>query len=169
MRKSTCVIVAVSLAAASFTASAAHRKPGMWEATSSMHFIKGGPVFPPEVLARMKQQGIKMPDFSAPHTYRHCVTPEQAAKDEHPDFGPQKDCTMVNANWSGNHFHGDMVCKTAEGESHGSYDGTIDSSGESYSGTFHVTGNNPHMGGQFEMEGQGSGKWLGATCGKDQG
>jgi hypothetical protein len=150
-----------------FTAAAGtHIKPGLWESTSQMSFTKGGPQIPPDVLAQMQKRGMKMPDWNAPHTYKHCVSPEQAAKYDHPDFGKQKDCQMQKANWSGNTFHGEFACKQAGGTSHTVVEAVMDGD-TAYAGKIHSEGSSPGMGGDYVMEGQFSGKWLGA-CSKDQ-
>ncbi len=143
---------------------AGHRKPGLWEQTVQMKFTKGGPQIPPDQLAKMQQLGIKLPMMGGePHTFKHCLTEEEAAKEEHPDMG-NKDCQMQNASWSGSTFSGDMVCHSERtGDMHGHFTGTF--SGDSYSGSSHMEGSNPHLGGDFAMDGQYSGKWLGADCG----
>lgn len=166
MRKPSLWILMSALLALSLNANAAQRKPGLWEETSTLHFTQGGPQIPPEALAKMKQQGIDPTKlFGAPHTYRQCLTPEQAAQDENPHIG-DKDCTMQKAVWSGNSFHGEMACHRSTGETHGVFNGTL-TDGENYTGNMRMEGTDPHLGGAFVMEGSFSGKWLGPTCGKD--
>lgn len=139
--------------------------PGLWQVTTSMHFTEGGIQIPPQVRQQMQAQGIKMPDFGAPHTFKQCLTPEEAAKDEHPDFSNDKTCRTTDWNWSGDHFHAEFTCSEQGNATHGSVDGTVSSNGKAYSGTVRMQGDNPHMGGHFAMQGQSSGKWLGPTCG----
>lgn len=141
-----------------------HRKPGLWETTMTMKFTKGGPQIPPEQLAKMQQMGIKMPFMGGePQTFKHCLTAEQAAKEDKPDMGGRGDCEMKNANWSGNTFSADMVCHTKEGEMHGHSTGSF--TDDSFTGSATMAGTNPHMGGEFAMDEQFTGKWLGADCG----
>lgn len=166
MRKTSLWILLPALLVLPAAANAAHRKPGLWEVTSSMRFTKGGPQIPPEALAQMKQHGIDPAKIfgGEPRTFKQCLTPEEAAKDENPQIGG-KDCTMQNAAWSGNTFHGEMMCHHGPNETHGTFTGTLD--GDSYTGNTHVEGSDPQLGGAFVMEGNFSGKWLGPTCGKD--
>lgn len=166
MRKLMGFVAAVT-AALPFVVSAAHVKPGLWQATSQMNFTKGGPQIPPEALAEMQKRGIKLPDWSAPHTYTHCVTPEEAAKWDHPQFDANGKCQKQKSSWSGNTFHGEFTCKSAEGIMHTTVD-AVTSGDTAYAGKMHSEGNNPQLGGDYVMEGQFSGKWLGADCGKDK-
>src|SRR5512146_2610877 len=119
MRQSILSAAIVALIALPCVAQAAHRVPGQWEVTTRMHFVQGGIQIPPEAMAQMKAHGIKMPTFGEPHTFKHCLTPEEAAKDEHPAFDENKECTSRNAKWSGDHFHADITCSGTEGARHG--------------------------------------------------
>jgi hypothetical protein len=166
MRPSILTAFIVAIAVLPGIALAAHRVPGEWQITSQMHFTQGGIQIPPEVMAQMKARGIKMPAIGAPHAFRECLTPAQAAKDDHPDFSNDKSCRMQDAAWSGDHFHAAFACSGGEGPRHGTIDGSISDGGKRYAGTFRMEGDNPHMGGHFVMEGQSSGQWLGPTCGK---
>ncbi|MER3546636.1 MAG: hypothetical protein C4338_03135 [Rhodanobacteraceae bacterium] len=157
------LICAIAIFALPLAADAAHRRPGLWQNTSTLRFTKGGPQIPPDVLARMKQQGMDPAKlFTGPHSYKHCLTPEEAAKDEHPEIG-NKDCKAVNATWSGSTFRGQMICHSAQHESHGTFEATLHGD-DSYDGTFHAEGHDPQLGGDYAMEGTFSGKWLGANC-----
>jgi hypothetical protein len=141
-----------------------HRKPGLWEVTMQMNFTKGGPQLPPEVLERMKAAGQPNPmaSLSAPHSVKSCLTPEEAAKDDHPDGG--KNCKFDSSNWSGNTFSGEMTCTTPQGgQMHGKIQATADSD-ESYTGLVHMEGNDPGMGGAFAMDNKMQGKWLKSDC-----
>ncbi len=163
MHRRPVLIFILAALALPFAAHAAHRKPGMWENTSTIHFTKGGPQIPPNVAAQMKQHGMDPSKlFGQPHTFRHCLTPEEAAKDDHPQVG--SDCTATKMVWSGDTFHGEMVCHSARHESHGTFDAVLHG-GESYTGTWHAEGHDPELGGDYAMEGTFSGKWLGASCG----
>ncbi|HJP99410.1 MAG TPA: DUF3617 domain-containing protein [Rhodanobacteraceae bacterium] len=160
-------LIVVAIAAAALSATAApqsHRAPGLWEVTVSTHFTQGGIQIPPEARRQMEARGIKMPDMGAPHTFKHCLTPEEAAKDEHPDFGG-KSCKTTQWNWSGDRFHAEFTCNSNGQDMRGRVDGTMSPGGKGFEGTVHMEGDDPHMGGHFVMEGQSSGKWLGPSCG----
>ncbi len=142
---------------------AGHRKPGLWQITVQTNFTKGGPQIPPDQLAKMQQMGIKMPDMSGPTTIQSCLTPEEAAKDDHPDSG-RGDCQLQNENWSGNAFSADLVCHGHAGDMHG-HEQFTGNGGSSYTGTAHMEGSNPHLGGDFAMDNKVSGQWQSADCG----
>lgn len=160
-----------AVAAVAMTATAAapiHLAPGQWEATTSMHFSQGGIQIPPEIRQQMEARGMQVPDFSQPHTYKSCLTPEEAARDlQH--FTDNSSCKTTNMQWSGEHFHAELACTVAGGQTHGVVDGTLSADGKSYAGTMRMEGDQPMMGGHFVMEGQASGKWLGPTCDKTAG
>ena len=155
--------VAVSLALPPAASAASHRKPGLWDVTVQMNFTKGGPQIPPDQLAKMQQMGIKLPFGGAPQTFKHCVTPEEAARDDHPDAG-NKDCQMSNQKWDGNHYTADIACNGREGKMTGHIDATAGSDTD-YVATTHMEGNNPQLGGDFAMDNHISGKWDAADCG----
>jgi hypothetical protein len=166
MRKLT-VVVAIAAVALSATAAApTHRTPGLWEVTTSMHFTQGGIQIPPAVRQQMEAHGIKVPDLTEPRTFKQCLTPEEAARDAHPDFSGDKSCRTTKWNRSGENFHAEFTCDNNGQAMHGAVDGSMTSGGKAYTGTVRMEGNNPAMGGQFVMEGNSSGKWLGPTCGK---
>ncbi|MGH8115472.1 MAG: DUF3617 domain-containing protein [Rhodanobacteraceae bacterium] len=167
MRRLILSAAIVAIATLPCIALAAHRAPGLWDGTTQMHFVQGGIQIPPAVQAQMKAHGMKLPAIGAPHTFKKCLTPGEAAKDEHPDFSQDKSCKTQSAQWSGDRFHAEFTCNGNEGAQHGTVDGSIGDGGRSYAGTIRMEGDNPHLGGHFVMEGQSSGKWLGPTCGKD--
>jgi hypothetical protein len=161
-------VVAVLAAFVAFSAAADHRKPGQWEITVTNTFPNGAPPMPsipPEKLAQMKAAGVNIPpmlmDPTAPHTIKQCLTPEQAAKDDHPDFG-RKDCQVANAKWDGSSFSGDITCKMGQGTAHGHVKATMTSS-ESYTATTDMTATGTRMG-DFSMTSTIQAKWLGADC-----
>jgi hypothetical protein len=165
MRK---LIIVAGIAVASLSATAAsptHRAPGLWQVSVSTHFTQGGIQIPPDVRQQMAAHGIKMPDMGTPHTFTNCLTPEEAAKDVHPDFGG-KSCTTTEWTRSGNRFHAAFTCNGNGQAMRGTADGTMAADGKSYQSTVRTEGDNPQLGGHFVMEGESSGKWLGATCGK---
>lgn len=162
MRNRKWVAVAVIALLLPLAANAGHRKPGLWAVTVQMNFTKGGPQIPPEQLEKMKQMGMQSP-FSGPHTYNRCLTPEQAAQDDHPDGG--KNCQMQNASWSGNTFTADIMCTTPQGgQTHGKIKAVANGE-QSYTGSVHIEGTDPGMGGDFAMDNQIQGQWLRADCG----
>jgi hypothetical protein len=167
MRHQKWVAVAVIALLLPLAANAGHRKPGLWEVTVQTNFTKGGPQIPPEVLERMKAAGQPNPlaNLSAPHTAPSCLTAEEAAKDDHPDGG--KNCKFESSSWSGNTFTGEMTCTSPRGgvgQMHGKIQAVADSD-ESYTGTVHMDGNDPAMGGDFTMDNKLQGKWVKADCG----
>ena len=166
MRKLIHVALAltVTLPGAAF---AAHQQPGLWQVTTQSHFAKGGIQIPPEARAQMQARGIKVPDFGAPHTYKHCLTPEKAAEEEHPDLGQNKDCRMVSGGWSGDTFHGEVACNDRMGQTHGTIDATLGGGGTTAVMHMRMQGNSPQLGGDFELEMQSAGKWLGPSCGSE--
>ncbi|MBS0382521.1 MAG: DUF3617 domain-containing protein [Proteobacteria bacterium] len=156
------VIAAVALAATAATPT--HRVPGQWEITTSMHFTKGGIQIPPEVRQQMAARGMKMPDFTAPRTFKQCLTAEQIARDEQMQFSQDESCKTSSSKWSGETFHAEFACSNRGKPTQGSVDGTIAAGGKAYTGTFRMQGSDPGLGGQYAMEGHTSGKWLGPTC-----
>lgn len=163
MRKLVFVaITAVTLAATATTP--IHRVPGQWEVTSSVHFTKGGIRIPPEVRQQMAASGMKMPDFTAPRTFKQCLTAEQIARDEQMQFNQDESCKTTNSKWSGGTFHAEFACSNNGKPTNGSVDGVIAAGGKAYTGDFRVEGNDPALGGAYAMEGKTSGKWLGPTC-----
>lgn len=157
----------VVTAALPCVALAAHRAPGQWEITSTMRFSQGGPQLPPELLAKMRARGVSLPGSGEPHTYKVCLTPEQAAKEDHPDLRQDKACKVTNTAWSGNHFHSEISCNGNGNERHGVTDGDVSDGSKRVVGTIRMEGQNPHMGGHYVMEGHTTGRWIGPTCSKE--
>jgi hypothetical protein len=158
------IVRAIACLALPLMASAAtmHRKPGLWEITTQMNFTKGGPQIPAEQLEKMKQMGIQLP-FNRPMRIKQCLTAEEAARDDHPDFGKERDCQLKNAKFSGNSFSGDMVCDGPEMKGSGTMTASFPND-QSYRGTWHFAGTSPRSG-EMEMNNDFSGKWLGSDCG----
>lgn len=150
-------------------AASSHRTPGLWQVTSSMTFVQGGIQIPPEVRQKMAASGIQLPDFSKPTTFKYCLTPEAALRDEQPQFTNDNSCTASKPSWSGSKFHSEFSCNQKGSPMHGKVEGTMSGDGKTYSGSVHIEGENPAMGGHYVMEGHASGKWLGPACGKDAG
>lgn len=154
-----------------------HQKPGLWEIDSQMQMknpqmaAAAGKMqqMTPEMQQMMAARGIKMPQIGSDGsmtqsmTNKICVTPEQAAKSDHPDFGRDKQCKMTKSNYSGNTFTGEMTCDSPEMKGTGTINMTMDGD-TGYHGTMQFSGTSAH-GGPMEMNNQMSGKWLGADCG----
>lgn len=166
MRKLLVLAIAAAITLPGMAADS-HRTPGLWQVTTSVHFSQGGIQIPPAVRQQMEAHGMKIPDMTKPNTFKHCLTPEEAARDEQPQFSNDKSCKATQSQWTGDHFHAEFSCSGHGGPSHGEVDGTISAGGKAYTGTFRMEGDNPQMGGHYVMEGNTSGKWLGATCDKD--
>ena len=156
-----------------------HQKPGPWETTSQMHMKndkmaaamanKPQMQMTPEMQQMLAARGIKMPQMGADGsmtqgmTNKICVTPEQAAKSDHPDFGKESQCKMTKSSYSGNSFSGEMTCDSPEMKGTGTINMTMDGN-TGYHGTMHFSGTSAH-GGPMEMDNEMTGKWLGADCG----
>lgn len=74
--------------------------PGMWATTVTVTDIAGGD-FPPEVAAMMRGK---------PHTYNHCVTPEEAAKGPREMLAQSSSCTFSKFDMAGGHLDAVMRC-----------------------------------------------------------
>lgn len=164
MRKLIALAIAASLSLP-LIAATPHRVPGLWQVTTSMRFTQGGIQIPPEVREQMAASGMKIPDFSKPHTFKHCVTAEEAASDDQPGFTNDESCKTTSSKWTGGQFHAEFTCSGRAGPTTSVVDGTMTAGGKAYAGTFRSEGNNPEMGGHFVMQGQASGKWVGPNCG----
>jgi hypothetical protein len=164
MRKLNGLIASAVLLSIPLALASGHRKPGLWQLTAQSHFTKGGPQIPPDQLARMQQMGIKVPGMSGePTTIQSCLTPEQAAKDDHPESG-NGNCQLQNTSWSGNSFSADVICHGQSGDMHGHFT-AVTNGDTSYTGNSHMEGTNPHLGGDFAMDSQVSAVWQSADCG----
>jgi hypothetical protein len=154
-----------------------HQKPGLWQIDNQMQMknpqmaAAAGKMqqMTPEMQQMMAARGIKMPQVSSDGTMTQsmsnqiCVTPEQAAKADHPDFGRNQQCQMTKSSYSGNTFSGEMTCHSPEMNGTGQINMTMDGD-TGYHGTMHFTGTSAH-GGPMDMNNQISGKWLSADCG----
>jgi hypothetical protein len=162
MRKPAFVVVA-AVAVTATAAAPTHRVPGEWETTNSMRFSAGGVQIPPAIRQQMQAHGIKLPDFSKPHTFKYCLSPEEAARDQQ-GFSENKNCKTTNLRWSGEHFHVEFTCTAGGGQTHGVVDGSISADGKAYAGTMRMQGDEPALGGRYAMQGKTSGQWLDPTC-----
>ncbi len=155
-----------------------HQKAGLWEITSQMQMKndkmaaaagKQQMQMTPEMQQMLAARGIKMPQMNADGsmtqsmTNKICISPEQAAKSDHPDFGRESQCKMTKSSYSGNSFSGEMTCNSPEMNGTGQINMTMEGN-TGYHGTMHFSGTSAH-GGPMEMNNQMSGKWLGADCG----
>lgn len=96
-----------SLAAAGIAAFAGAQaiKPGMWQTTSTVTSVDM-PGAPPQVAAMMKGH---------PTTIKHCVTPEEAAKDPRALMRTNTSCKVQAFSMTGGKLNSTMVCRQAGG------------------------------------------------------
>ncbi len=120
--------------------------PGLWESTSTVTSADM-PGMPPSVMAAMK----------TPHTIRHCITPEEAARGPQEAMKHDNKCQMKNFTMAGGVFRVDMICPNMTMHSEGHFTPT------SYSSTGTMTTSGARGG--MRMSFAGSGKLLG-PCGK---
>jgi hypothetical protein len=173
-----CGFAAVAILLPLSASAGPRQKPGLWEISTQSEMkndrlkakaAQQQPQMTPEMMAQMQQYGIKMPQINSQGamtqsmSQKICLTPEQAAKAEHPDFGRSQQCQMTKSSYSGNTFTGEMKCNSPEMQGTGTISMTLDSDA-AYHGTMHFSGTSAH-GGPMEMNNQISGKWLGADCG----
>lgn len=144
---------------------AGHIRAGLWEVTShlSMHNLEA--MLPPDELARMKASGMKMPNFNNnANTFRHCVTPAEAANDKPPPIRKDRDCTMSNVVYNAHSFSGDMVC-TGEMQGQGHAEVTF-ADDQHYSG--HTAFSASRNGRSMDMGSTFEARWISADCGSEQ-
>ncbi len=155
------------------TAASAQQKiaPGLWEHSMTMQGAMGDAMagmqqqlaaMPPEqrkqMEAMMAARGVALGGGAgAPLTVKHCVTPEQAARDEI----PQRDgkCKQTSMQRSGNTLKFAFTC---EGGTTGEGEYTL-SSPKAHTGKMVV--NTVRNGKTERVEMLQSGKWLGTDCG----
>lgn len=145
-------------------------KPGMWEIATqtAMPNVKNMPKLPsniqipPEVQARMAQNGIQLGAInvnSGMVTVRHCLTKEEAERDQPPAAASDKNCRPTAYNRSGNTITYQVSCT---GEHPATGHGQIMLNGpESYSGSNTITAQTKQGAMTFTTNIQG--RWVG-TC-----
>jgi hypothetical protein len=96
-----CCVLAMAIAAWA----QGHKKPGLWEMTTNMHWIQS-----PMPAGMVMPQGIKSPFSDMKMTRQVCVT--QAMIDKYGTTVPQAngDCKMVNLEMKPNSMTAEMVC-----------------------------------------------------------
>jgi hypothetical protein len=121
--------------------------PGMWENTSRVT-TADMPGMPPQVLEMMRR----------PHTIRHCVTPEDAAKSPQSMMQDKASkCSVAHFTQTGASYSVEMVCPRMHMTGHGTMTAT------SYSGTSDITTEGPG-GRSMHMTASASGRLVG-PCG----
>ena len=144
-------------------------KPGLWEITSENQMegmrMPAMPKLSADQMAKMKSMGITMPaqgpNGGMTTTIRHCVTPEQAARDVPPTSKDDARCKQKNVKRSGNTLSWEMEC-TGDHPATGS--GTVTWNGsDAYAGTTTITTKDPNRG-PMTMNMRFSGKLLSASC-----
>jgi hypothetical protein len=138
-------------------------RAGLWE----MQVETNGLTLPPDVIAKMQQNGVSVP--AGPHTmsHQHCVTPEQAAKEfVPPATRPEDKCVPKNYQKSASSVNIDMTCDgTFKGTA--TLKGGVDSD-SAYHGSMDMVGSVTLKNGvtrPLEMHNKFSGRWLAADCG----
>jgi hypothetical protein len=116
--------------------------PGLWENTSTITSMDASGM-PSGMAAAMK----------SPHTIRHCVTPEDAARGPQEAIKHDSKCQTKNYTLAGGVFRIDMSCPNMTMHSEGRFTPT------SYSSTGTMTTSSPRGG--MKMSFAGSGKRLG--------
>jgi hypothetical protein len=156
MKRIVCVAAAL-LVASSGAAFARHGKAGLWNITTTMDM---GAAIPPEALAQMKKQGIKMPGAQT-MTSQMCMTQAEVDSDKPPQMSNDKTgCVSHVTSQTASSMTADMVCKNGEMQGTGHVQ-------VSYSGDEHYSGSYA-----FKADGQPSGisssfkgDWVKADCG----
>jgi hypothetical protein len=161
-----------AMAALVSTAAHAQSKAGLWENTSTMK-MEGmqqpqQPQIPPDVLAKMQAQGMKMPTFSSngmTTKAKVCVTQETIDKWGGPQPHTDKDCSVNNVQRSSGGFSADIVC-TGHMNGKGSVKAThVDSTHTTMA--MHFSGTSD-KGKPVEWNMEGSAVFLGTSCGDVQ-
>lgn len=159
----------VGLAATGSAARAESIKPGLWEVSTENQMegmkMPAMPKLSADQMAKMKSMGMTMPaqgpNGGMATTMRHCVTPEQAARDVPPTAKDDARCKQKNVKRSGNTVSWEMEC-TGEHPATGS--GSITWNGpESYSGTS-VLNIKEGSHGPMTMNTRFNGKFISASC-----
>jgi hypothetical protein len=137
-------------------------KPGLWEITSNMK-MAGAPQIPPDTLAKMKAQGIKVPGLDGQQTHiKMCVTPEMVEKFGGPEPQTRAGCTLENVQRSGNGMSAELVCT---GQTNGKATITATRSDSTHSAmSMHFTGTS-REGRPMDFQMESTSVFLGESCG----
>jgi hypothetical protein len=141
---------------------AAHGKAGLWEITTTSSGARLSAQLPPEVEAKMRARGIKIPSGNT-FTVQHCMTAQEVAMDKPPPMsrGAQS-CKVQNMKKTGQTVSADMVCSGKSMQGSGHFTMTYDSP-EHYAGkmSFSMSANGHPMTMTNTMEG----RWISPSCG----
>ena len=147
--------------ASSGAALAGHGKAGLWNVTTSMT-MPNMPQMTPEMMAMMKQRGVKMPGTGEPITSQVCMTQADVDSDIPPRTGGHEEsCTNNITSKTATSISADMVCSgRMQGTGHlqVSYNGA-----EHYTGSYNFKGT--AEGHPADMTSNFKGDWVKADCG----
>jgi Protein of unknown function (DUF3617) len=145
----------------SSVALAGHGKAGLWNVTVSI-VMPNMPKMPPEVVAMMKQRGMKMPGMGEPITDQVCMTQADVDGDMPPRTGGQdENCTNHVTSKTASSITADMVCTgRMQGTGHLQ---VIYSTPEHYVGSYNFKG--VSEGHPQEMTSNFKGDYVKADCG----
>jgi hypothetical protein len=142
----------------------AQSKPGLWEITSSMKMDGASmPQIPPDQLAKLKAQGIKIPGMDGQQTrIKECVTQEMVDKYGGPEPQHRPGCTLNNVQRSAGGMSAELVC-TGDTKGTGTIKAThVDSTHSTMS--MHFTGTNK-QGRTMEFQMDSTSQMLSDSCG----
>jgi hypothetical protein len=158
-------LAALALAGVHASATAQVSRPGLWEVDVETSGVASS--IPPDALAKMQERGISVP--TGPRTIKvpHCVTPEEAARNDlTPPTRPDDKCQPRNTVKTASSISLEMVCE-GKFKGTGSVKGVRDSD-TSYHGSMDMTGTmtgpdgTPHP---VDVHSKFSGHWVSADCG----
>jgi len=140
---------------------AGHGKAGLWNVTTSMT-MANMPQMTPEMMAMMKQRGMKMPGMGEPITSQVCMSQAEVDSNMPPRTGGRdEDCTNHIVSQTASSISADMVCHgsaNGTGHLHVSYNGA-----EHYTGSYNFKGT--AEGHPADMTSNFKGDWVKADCG----
>jgi hypothetical protein len=157
-------VCVAAMAAFVYTAAQAQSKPGLWEITSSMKMNGASmPQIPPDQLAKLKAQGIKVPGMDGQQTrIKECVTQEIVDKYGGPAPHERPGCTLNNVQRTSGGMSAEMVC-TGDTKGTATIKAThVDSTHSTMS--MHFTGTNK-QGRTMEFQMDSTSQMLSDSCG----
>jgi hypothetical protein len=154
------------------------RKPGLWEVESTVHgnglpdasaqmqesMAKMSPQQRAMVEEMMKKHGVAMGGPGHPHSFRYCLSPEQAAREAVPQAQPDADthCTRQLDKTSATEAKFSFSCQRKDGSTVKGEGRAYDLSPESYAMSLHMT--MQRNGQPMELQTEQKGHWVGANC-----
>lgn len=175
------VLLAAAGAAVSLPAQAAgapQRKPGLWEVETTVHgsgmpdasaqmqesMAKMSPQQRAMVEEMMKKHGVASGSPGHPHSFRYCLSPEQAAREAVPQAQPDADtqCTHQLDKTSATEANFSFSCQRKDGSTVKGDGHAYDLTPESYAMSLHMT--MQRKGQPMEMQTEQKGHWIGADC-----